>query len=518
MGLGVDNGKYLVSDGKYIFLPSGTQYSAQYQTVYDSFSSKPSDEIAAYQNAMVTDLVDEGLWTRMDLFYLLANDASDNALINWVNPGTFNCTQDASAVIFDAYEGFTFNGYNYLNTNYSPSEDFSNLTANSATLGVYSRTEFNDAYAAIGIRNSSPLRRTILFPRYSESIYGYINSNTVHITANTTSLGLSIATRTGEAIVENYQNGESFGAGDASVVSSPEGAMFIGAYSYNGSHTSGLQGQLSLAFAMDGISDADASTLNTTIETYMFNIGAGVQYIPEYQAIYDSFSTKPDASIALAQNRLVRTLRDEGLWDRMDLFYVFANDASDNALINWANPGTFDASAILLPTFTAYEGFTGNGASNRINSNYNTTTEATNYLLDNGSWGGYFRTIGESLEVLMGNSANNNLNRFSTVYRLEFDGGTSDTKSLFSAGFLHANRILSTECKLYVDGSTFDIWEDDSNAKTTNDFYFLGDGYSGYSSAQIAIGFAGGGFSDADALILYNSVETYMDAIGKGVQ
>lgn len=56
----------------------------------------------------------------------------------------------------------------------------------------------------------------------------------------------------------------------------------------------------------------------------------------------------PPRQVQQLQNTLVRTLTDAGIWDKLDLFYLFANGAEseDFATINMANPGTFDATKI----------------------------------------------------------------------------------------------------------------------------------------------------------------------------
>ena len=92
------------------------------------------------------------------------------------------------------------------------------------------------------------------------------------------------------------------------------------------------------------------------------NLFAGVHglggYCPEYQAVYDAFTTKPSAALASLQDIMVRALIDCGAWALLDVFYNYAvhTNAAGEALINWKLPGTFDATAFNAPTFTALEG------------------------------------------------------------------------------------------------------------------------------------------------------------------
>ena len=96
---------------------------AQYQAVYDYLTTKPSDAIAANQEIMCCTLVDAGIWQTRDLFYLLGQttDGAGESLVNWVTPGTYNCTL-VNVPTFVALEGWTGTGAanGCLTTNYNP--------------------------------------------------------------------------------------------------------------------------------------------------------------------------------------------------------------------------------------------------------------------------------------------------------------------------------------------------------------------------------------------------------------
>ena len=98
-------------------------------------------------------------------------------------------------------------------------------------------------------------------------------------------------------------------------------------------------------------------------------IGRGGGFSLEYQAVYDSLTTKPSAVIASAQDVLVRALISAGVWAKLDSFYLFAQTVNSDgeALKNWINPGTFNALLVNAPVFDALAGFTTNGIDNYIN-------------------------------------------------------------------------------------------------------------------------------------------------------
>ena len=62
--------------------------------------------------------------------------------------------------------------------------------------------------------------------------------------------------------------------------------------------------------------------------------------------------------------QLAHRLDTSGYWERMEMFYMFANPDTSKQLINWANPGTNPVE------FVTYPGYTGNGSA-YISTRYN---------------------------------------------------------------------------------------------------------------------------------------------------
>ena len=49
-----------------------------------------------------------------------------------------------------------------------------------------------------------------------------------------------------------------------------------------------------------------------------FNRNTGVVFNSEYQTVYDSLTTKPPAAVASAQNTMVQSLVDAGVWAKRE--------------------------------------------------------------------------------------------------------------------------------------------------------------------------------------------------------
>ena len=99
--------------------------------------------------------------------------------------------------------------------------------------------------------------------------------------------------------------------------------------------------------------------------------------------------TLPDGIQQIAGDLLIRELKVAGVWDKLDVFYVFATNNSALATLNWINPSAHRATLHSSPTFVAKKGFEGDGSSSYLSLNYNPSTNATNYTQNSASIGLY---------------------------------------------------------------------------------------------------------------------------------
>ena len=86
------------------------------------------------------------------------------------------------------------------------------------------------------------------------------------------------------------------------------------------------------------------------------------------------------------------SLQISSLSSKFDGMYLLANETSEAGLKNLVKR-QHDATAVNSPTFTQWEGFTGNeNTYAHISTNYYPRTQAVSYALNSGSFGIYFRT------------------------------------------------------------------------------------------------------------------------------
>lgn len=178
------------------------------------------------------------------------------------------------------------------------------------------------------------------------------------------------------------------------------------------------------------------------------------------------------------QNKLVIDLKAAGVWAKLDVFYNFANNGSKEfATLNWKAPTLNQCTLINSITFNTNQGFTGNGTSTYVDTNFQLAS-GVNYTLNNASRCVYINTTsgngvydGNSLaatntfktgtstaqrinQALLGISpafvynTNGGIDGFKSIHRTTgslitlFNGTTSETRNQVSSSPLAATNHL----------------------------------------------------------------------------
>ena len=246
-------------------------------------------------------------------------------------------------------------------------------------------------------------------------------------------------------------------------------------------------------------------------------------YCSEYEAVYNAFDSKPHADTALIQNVLVSTLVDSGYWERMDVFYVFAaHEEDDESWVNWINPGTFTADRVNDPAFVRWEGYTSTGEAEHIISTNYTGIDSINTTQNSLTGGIYLRTHATGASVF-GYSGDHDFylspSTTNTVVRINDNADMLSTPPDDTKGLWLVTRRGATDIEVYLNGSSRDAESDASDGMFEGEIHVCGrEGSAITSTAQIAIFFVMDGITDDEATEINTIIETYMDAIGKGVQ
>jgi len=116
-----------------------------------------------------------------------------------------------------------------------------------------------------------------------------------------------------------------------------------------------------------------------------------VSYNAAAKALFDRMDVQPPKKLKGVISTMFDTLQAYHIDDSLDFFFYHGMHTSQSATLDWIRTST-TATLVNSPTFTAYEGYTTDGASSYLKTNYNPGTDAVHYRLNSASMGVYIRT------------------------------------------------------------------------------------------------------------------------------
>ncbi len=221
-------------------------------------------------------------------------------------------------------------------------------------------------------------------------------------------------------------------------------------------------------------------------------------------------------------------LTTDGLTAKLDRLWVFAQPTQAEALVDIIAGAT--ATAVNSPTFTANLGFTGDGATSYIDTNFNPSTMGINYTLNSahGSlWDVTSRAAAATLEMgalddLVTGAYSVDLSvRYPVdrlIMRINAGGGIEVSPSSGSQGHFILNRSSGSAIETYFNGGSIDSSVNGSYVLANVTIAILGrhlasGGVTGFSTDQIAAVSFGSSLDATDAANLYSRLRTYMRAV-----
>lgn len=238
-----------------------------------------------------------------------------------------------------------------------------------------------------------------------------------------------------------------------------------------------------------------------------------------YQAILSQATslgyTLPSSGQQTKQNDFILDLKASGIWNKLDVLYVFATDgSSDFATLNWKAPGSFQITKTVSPTFASNAGFTGNGSTQFLNTNWIPNTNGVNYLLDNSSIFYWCNTNSTRNETMWGSSAASVTNRAvlnpknvssQAQYTINATTITTVANAGTSNGLWHVKRTASNAIAVFKNGVSFTTASTTSTSRPTTSIYICGENangtLSGASNRQISFWGAGDSLDTYEAAL-----------------
>lgn len=228
-------------------------------------------------NELVLSLKSTGNWTKLDRLWLFASEAQDQAKVSLVNPASTKITE-VNSPTWTADQGYTTGATNrYLNSNFTPSTDSILWTQNSATFGLYSRSNADDGNGDIGAEGLAGAGSSYLYCKLTGgNMYAQVNDANAVSTpiAVADSLGLFSAQRTLAASFTYWKRDSNIGTHTEVSTAVTTKPLFIGNISNNGSPFGSTARQYAMAYG--GAGSIDISALYNSIQTFLTAIGANV--------------------------------------------------------------------------------------------------------------------------------------------------------------------------------------------------------------------------------------------------
>lgn len=249
---------------------------------------------------------------------------------------------------------------------------------------------------------------------------------------------------------------------------------------------------------------------------------AGDGFPPAALALFARMSPTPSPARKVLISQTIAALTIAGVWQKLDMLQVYAADTQANALLNWIS-GSYNASVVNSPTFTADRGFTSvSGTSSYVASGY-TPSSGPKWGQNDHTFGRWMRTgpAGAGMDFGAYETATlNSATIFSnaTGQYIVGDSGTAQNILADPLGSVIANRTASGSFDIYKNGAFVTNVSAASRSGTTLEM-FVGaynfDGVAGtYSQNQIGAVWTGQALSSTEIAALHTALQNYMTGVG----
>lgn len=256
------------------FTGDGIAEESETSTLFNTLTGTYSLTRRIAANSLIKSLKDSGYWSLIDrLFIFAAPNGSTDGLRDWKNPTRLaSVGETGTSVTWVNDRGFAGNGSTgFVNTNYNPStETGDNLTASSAFLGAWSRTDSQEAVSDLTLGTDGTW---VIGGRWANGRFiGRIGdgSGASDSGISTSSRGLISVRRNGTSVIGRINLNQIFSAAPA-VGTLPNATVRIGA---NSAISSFSTRQYSAAIIGGAPSDSQWDSVYNALNSYLSSFGA----------------------------------------------------------------------------------------------------------------------------------------------------------------------------------------------------------------------------------------------------
>lgn len=220
---------------------------------------------------------------------------------------------------------------------------------------------------------------------------------------------------------------------------------------------------------------------------------------------------------------LITSLKNNGLWTKFNAVYPLVGGTAFTHKFNLKNP--LDSNPANRLNFVggwthSANGITGNG----LNSTANTFVNNTALTNTNSHISSYSRNnvVEASVDIGSGTffAGIHHSPRYTTIgaFFRAFFNGTASVANLDSRGYYLTTRTATNVSKMYKNGAVIITSALAVTAVAIQDIYIGSyQGSSQFSTRNLAFATIGSGITDAEALTLYNIIQTFQTSLGRNV-
>ncbi|MER9829158.1 SGNH/GDSL hydrolase family protein [Mesorhizobium sp. M0134] len=250
-----------------------------------------------------------------------------------------------------------------------------------------------------------------------------------------------------------------------------------------------------------------------------------VDFDPASARLFAAMTTPPTTSRKAAYDRLITRLKRGDLWNRIDAAWMLAAADSQAAGLNLKGPGTFTLTPINAPTFTADQGYAGNGTTSYLKTGFIPSTNGAYIALNNAHLAVFNRTerAGAAGYLVGASGGGGNLaiaprDATNLLQSLILDSSSATSKANTSHGLIVGVRDSSSSNQLYRDGVSRTVIQVAGTALVNREIYIGANNNNGspagLTTDQCAFACVGGKLTVADVIALNNAVYDYLIEVG----
>lgn len=245
---------------------SRSVWPAEASALLARMSVAPTPGRAAQIARLIRDLKTGGVWTKLDLLYVLAAHDAQAARLNWVGTA-FNLTavNSPAFTINSGYAGT--GGAAWLETSWSPAANAEKFTFNSSSMAAWVLNSRPGNTSRIMSTSNEYLKQVMILPRNTNGrVYPCMADGAVGPVVPDSS-GFIIASRLSAGLSNVYRNGASLGTAASSDLrgSFPAETLLFLAYSSD---------SLAVSFMGAGLTATEQAAAYTAFQTYLQAVGA----------------------------------------------------------------------------------------------------------------------------------------------------------------------------------------------------------------------------------------------------